>query len=40
VIAAFSRGVQVWDGARVCNVPGHGRFVAADTARAMAAADA
>ena len=40
VIAAFSRGVQVWDGARVCNAPGHGRFVAADTARAMVAADA
>jgi allantoinase len=39
VIAAFSRGVQVWDGARVCNAPGHGRFVAAGTARAMAAAD-
>ena len=29
VIAAFSRGVQVWDGRRVLAAPGHGRFVAA-----------
>jgi len=28
VIAAFSRGVQVWDGERVCAPAGHGRFVA------------
>jgi allantoinase len=29
VIAAFSRGVQVWDGERVTSPAGHGRFVAA-----------
>ena len=29
VIAAFSRGVQVWDGARVTAPAGHGRFVGA-----------
>jgi allantoinase len=29
VIAAFSRGVQVWDGDRVTAPAGHGRFVAA-----------
>ncbi len=33
VIAAFSRGVQVWDGERAGAAPGHGRFVAANTAR-------
>jgi allantoinase len=34
VIAAFSRGVQVWDGEHVLGSPGHGRFVAANTAKA------
>jgi allantoinase len=29
VIAAFSRGVQIWDGTRVMGAPGHGRFVPA-----------
>ncbi len=29
VVATFSRGVQVWDGERVCERPGHGRFVPA-----------
>jgi allantoinase len=39
VIAAFSRGVQVWDGSRAGAVAGHGRFVAANTAaRDMAGA--
>jgi len=38
VIAAFSRGVQVWDGRRVLSAPGHGRFVAASSAASMAAA--
>ncbi len=38
VIAAFSRGVPVWDGRRVTSVPGHGRFVAANTAREPALA--
>jgi allantoinase len=33
VIAAFSRGVQVWDGRRAGAAAGHGRFVAANTAR-------
>ena len=33
VIAAFSRGVQIWDGRQVVSPPGHGRFVAASTAR-------
>ena len=33
VIAAFSRGVQVWDGRQAGAAPGHGRFVAANTAR-------
>ena len=36
VIAAFSRGVQVWDGRQVLSPPGHGEFVAACTARAPA----
>ena len=34
VIAAFSRGVQVWDGERVVAPPGHGRFVPARAGRA------
>ncbi len=38
VIAAFSRGVQVWDGRRAGAAPGHGRFVAANTAREPARA--
>jgi hypothetical protein len=29
VIAAYSRGVQVWDGDAVLAPAGHGRFVAA-----------
>ena len=33
VIAAFSRGVQVWNGERAGAAAGHGRFVAANTAR-------
>jgi allantoinase len=33
VIAAFSRGVQVWDGWHAGAAAGHGRFVAANTAR-------
>jgi len=33
VIAVFSRGVQIWDGRHVLSPPGHGRFVAASTAR-------
>ncbi|MGO9821437.1 MAG: dihydroorotase [Solirubrobacteraceae bacterium] len=33
VIAAFSRGVQVWDGRQAGAAPGHGRFVTANTAR-------
>jgi allantoinase len=41
VIAAFSRGIQVWDGERVGAGPGagagHGRFVAASSARQPAA---
>ena len=36
VLAAFSRGVQVWDGRQVLSRPGHGRFVAATTARQVA----
>jgi allantoinase len=40
VIAAFSRGVQVWDGQRATSEPGHGRFVPAATARRPAAAHA
>jgi allantoinase len=40
VLAAFSRGVQVWDGQRATSEPGHGRFVPADTARRPAAAHA
>ncbi len=40
VIAAFSRGVQVWDGREVLSPPGHGRFVAANTAREPAIAHA
>ncbi len=41
VIAAFSRGVQVWDGALAgaATGPGHGRFAPASTgSRAMAGA--
>ena len=38
VIAAFSRGVQVWDGECVVARPGHGRFVAASTGRQAAVA--
>ena len=38
VIAAFSRGVQVWDGQRVTSEPGQGRFVPATTARRRATA--
>jgi allantoinase len=38
VIAAFSRGVQVWDGERVLSAPGQGVFVAANTAREPAGA--
>jgi len=37
VLAAFSRGVQVWDGRRAGAEPGHGRFVPAATGRALAA---
>jgi allantoinase len=33
VVAAFSRGVQVFDGERVTSAPGHGRFVPASHAR-------
>ncbi len=33
VVAAFSRGVQVWDGRDVLTGPGHGHFVPAATAR-------
>ncbi|MGI8506030.1 MAG: dihydroorotase [Solirubrobacteraceae bacterium] len=33
VVASFSRGAQVWDGTRVLGDAGHGRFVAAGTAR-------
>jgi allantoinase len=33
VIAAFCRGVQVWDGHRAGAAAGHGQFVAANTAR-------
>ena len=40
VVAAFSRGVQVWDGQHAGTGPGHGRFVAADTAREPAVAGA
>jgi allantoinase len=32
VVATFSRGQLVWDGEQVLAEPGHGRFVAADTA--------
>jgi allantoinase len=32
VLAAFSRGVQVWDGRDVLTAPGHGAFVPAATA--------
>ena len=38
VIAAFSRGRQVWDGERVLAGPGDGAFVPAGTARARAGA--
>ncbi len=42
VIAAFSRGVQVWDGehAGAVSGAGHGRFVAAGTARRPVGVDA
>jgi allantoinase len=40
VIAAFSRGVQVWDGRQVTVGPGHGRYVPAATARPVAGAPA
>jgi allantoinase len=40
VIAAFSRGVQVWDGRRVTIEAGHGRYVPAATARPVAGAPA
>lgn len=40
VIAAFSRGRQVWDGARVLAGPGDGRFVPAAGARSAAGAHA
>ncbi|MGZ4293470.1 MAG: amidohydrolase family protein, partial [Solirubrobacteraceae bacterium] len=40
VIAAFSRGRQVWDGERVLAAPGDGAFVPAATARATVAAGA
>ncbi len=33
VLAAFSRGVQVWDGRDVLTAPGHGRFGPAATGR-------
>jgi allantoinase len=38
VVAAFSRGVQVWDGQQVLVASGHGRFVPATGARATAGA--
>jgi allantoinase len=38
VIAAFSRGVQIWDGSAVTGPPGHGRFVAASPRRSPAVA--
>jgi allantoinase len=38
VIAAFSRGVQIWDGTRVMGSPGHGRFVPAAPSREPAGA--
>jgi allantoinase len=37
VLAAFSRGVQVWDGCDVLAAPGHGAFLPAATARRAAA---
>jgi len=40
VIAAFSRGVQVWDGQRVCSPAGHGRFLASSPRAALAHAHA
>jgi allantoinase len=40
VIAAFSRGVQVWDGSRAGAGAGHGRFVAAGGSRVTAGAGA
>jgi allantoinase len=40
VLAAFSRGRQVWDGERVMGEPGDGGFVAAATARTTAVAGA
>jgi allantoinase len=40
VVAAFSRGAQVWDGHGVVSAPGHGRFVPAITARQPATAGA
>jgi allantoinase len=40
VVAAFSRGVQVWDGRSVIGTPGHGRFVPATTGRQQVFASA
>jgi allantoinase len=40
VIAAFSRGVQVWDGDSVRGAAGHGRFVPAGTGKPAAVAHA
>ena len=40
VIAAFSRGVQIWDGRAVIGAAGHGRFVAASTGRRPTLANA
>jgi allantoinase len=40
VIAAFSRGVQVWDGDRVTVGAGHGRYVPASTGRPLAGSPA
>jgi allantoinase len=38
VVAAFSRGVQVWDGERVCAPAGHGGFLPASSIKPLAAA--
>jgi allantoinase len=40
VLAAFSRGVQVWDGTQAGAGAGHGRFVAASRSRVAAGAGA
>jgi allantoinase len=40
VVAAFSRGVQIWDGRAVIGAPGHGRFVPASTGRRPTLANA